>query len=149
MAIEASGDKMREIEFRGKRPDNGEWVYGRGYLADNGTIGYPASIYSDKHGEWRKICGETLGQYTGLKDKNGKKIFEGDIMGQLFHDYDENTEIVYKHGVLCAKPISKEKYRPLNAFDCCGWLPVTDPSYNFEVIGNIHDNPDLLGAVNG
>jgi len=126
---------MREIEFRGKRPDNGEWVYGSGYLADNGTIGYPASIYSDKHGEWRKICGETLGQYTGLKDKNGEKIFDGDIL----HDEDRTCGIVeFSKGRFVGNFDGRTYYYELYL-----------DAEKSEVIGNIHDNPELLEASNG
>jgi uncharacterized phage protein (TIGR01671 family) len=138
----------RDIEFRGKDIRTGKWVYGFYYKAYG------------KHVIWGCVSGgntqcvygvipETVGQYTGLKDRNGVKIFEGDILGRLFDDYNENTVVVYKEGILCAKPISKEKYRPLNTFDGCGWVPVNsnNPNYNFEVIGNIHDNPELLEEI--
>jgi len=126
---------MRDIEFRGKRLGSGEWVHGRGYLADNGTIGYPAPIYSDRHGEWREICDETLGRYTGLRGKNGKKIFEGDIAS-----------------------FGGDKYRIIFD-DACFWINnVRDAGYSMElhallgqgdieVIGNIHDSPALFGGA--
>ena len=102
---------MREILFRGKRVDNGEWVYG--YLCE--------------------VIPETVGQYTGLTDRNGKKVFEGDV---IRYGGKENTEVIYQ---LCeyALIFKSQKYPQ------CGLLTEYNRN-NLEVIGNIHDNPELL-----
>lgn len=125
------GGKMREILFRGKRVDNGEWVYGYFVkmlweyiiipLEDENTV-YPVEP-------------ETVGQYTGLTDKNGKKIFEGDIV-----------EIDSIYGTIQPKPIRFE----IEWEESSGFYPLTvcrdggdyfiDTDY-CEVIGNIYDNP--------
>lgn len=109
----------REILFRGKRMDNGEWVYRS-----------PFEPYS----EWYQIEPSTVSQYTGLKGKNGQRIFDGDIVK---FDFGEDTIGVQcaiveydikRHGFL-VKPIYDWMYAELQ--DC-------------EVCGNIHDNPNLL-----
>ena len=144
---------MREILFRGKRVDNGEWVYGdfienQGscyiYTAsDTTTIPIPSneqiiSVICNK------IIPETVGQYTGLTDKNGKKIFEGDIIKY------KNTDGIKFNGVALTV-IGKVVYNEKNAsFAISGKDKIGAKYYdyfpikNIEIIGNIHDNPELL-----
>lgn len=114
---------MREILFRGKRLDNSEWVSGSLVVWNDGS----ASIDTGKPDEPKyAVSPATVGAYTGLIDKNGKKIFEGDIFRYEKRDYvvqwdDEGGYTIFCDSAGCA-------------FDCS----------EIEIIGNIHDNPELL-----
>ena len=141
---------MREILFRGKM-DNGEWVYGS-FCMDaleqfNGLCGIDGFIrlYDKGKGKMQtyEVDRETVGQYTGLMDKNGKRIFEGDIVAQNWYDYDEPRDDSFGKVVFCeydcsfsVMDVNKDGFMPLGR---CG-------SYHWEVevIGNVHDNPELL-----
>ena len=146
---------MREILFRGKM-DNGEWVYGS-FCMDaleqfNGLCGIDGFIrlYDKGKGKMQtyEVDRETVGQYTGLMDKNGKRIFEGDIVAQNWYDYDEPRDDSFGKVVFCeydcsfsVMDVNKDGFMPLGR---CG-------SYHWEVevIGNIHDSPELLKGGEG
>lgn len=128
---------MREILFRGKRQDNGEWVYG-----------FPVAVYANLNidgietwdGERHLVNTETAGQYTGMIDKYNTKIFEGDI-------------VKTKYGRLCvvvwfASP--QHNGWDLETIRTCDNCRIKAPDSfdlykkdNLEVIGNIHDNPEM------
>ena len=135
---------MREILFRGKRLDNGEWVYG--YYVHIGPVScqrayiipeYTSAIYV------KEVDPSTVDQYTGLMDKNDKRIFEGDIV---------STDI--------ARPYLIVEFRDgCFMFNCNDggkdyydiMLPILEDAqteYKYgEIIGNIHDNPELLEVL--
>ena len=135
---------MREILFRGKRLDNGEWVNGF-YINLSGKYHYILTGELDITKGYadlikNPIAPSTVGQYTGLKDKNGKRIFEGDIV---------STDI--------ARPYLIVEFRDgCFMFNCNDggkdyydiMLPILEDAqteYRYgEIIGNIHDNPELL-----
>ena len=133
---------MREILFRGKRVDNGEWVYGLLCRVGNTY----ANIVEKSTEVMCTVLTNTIGQSTGLTDKNGKKIFEGDIIhleysqvffgGEYFGEY--TAEVSYKEGCFITDGINNgdEIETPLSGFD----------NDELEIIGNIHDNPELLGG---
>lgn len=125
---------MREILFRGKRTDNGEWV--QGYPCRYGWIGkekdyiipdYASALYT------AEVDPETIGQYTGLTDMNGNKIFEKDIIhigrytGIVKWDNDSARFALYQ----------KDMISMISGFNA-------DTMNMALVIGNIHDNPELL-----
>ena len=138
---------MREILFRGKRKDNGEWVQGdytKGFRNPN-TAQLEDLIYmfSGKPGEWEfdyaLVIPETVGQFTGLTDKNGTKIFEGDIVK---HDFGAD-----QIGVQYAVIKYNSYYASFMVEALYDWMFCEKDEY--EVIGNIHDNPELLKEVQG
>ena len=130
---------MREILFRGKRVDNGELVYG--WLC---RVGDKYANIVEKYTEVLcSVSTKTIGQHTGLTDKNGKKSFEGDII-KIVPDYDYSDDYsiskVYSYnGVFCVDYHGDD-------FDstALGFLEDYLPDGDFEVIGNIYDNPELL-----
>lgn len=133
---------MREILFKAKRIDNGEWVEGY-YLRDQYHRGGKDIIFYRKDSDWftvyaDTIDSETLCQFTGLYDKNGKKIWENDIlMAHLDESYPEDaTYETVEWGVagFVTYEAGSTDREYLDEFD----------SEHFEVVGNIFDNKELL-----
>ena len=147
---------MRDILFRAKTEPNckdvitgkiikkPKWIYGYidlGYMHDG-----RAPLISDEKGNKTYKCQyETIGQFTGLTDKNGKKIFEGDII-QIPDDYNEfghNAGEIYEVYFCCGGFRLKPKYSKARGY----WL---EDDRTVEVVGNVFDNSELLkgGAEN-
>ena len=134
---------MREILFRGKRKDNGNWIEGSLLNFRENTYIIPHDseyCYDDTEKlafdiEYFEVISETVGQYTGLKDVNGNKIFEDDMVeyqdgiARYFVVWDEKVArfvvAVYDEGLIV-----------------CDFLFYTPEK--FKIISNIHDNPELL-----
>ncbi len=133
---------MREILFRGKRVDNGEWVYGS-FLDLDKHIGKGYIVTVDNL--LYTVIPETVGQYTGLTDKNGKRIFEGDIV--LFED---ESPANYEYHDCTEMRCGSIEYGD-NCFYITDRIAVEmedliyDGKLDIEVIGNVHDNPALIG----
>lgn len=140
---------MREILFRGKRIDNEEWVYSSFLMQDKEHKLLSAEVKLFDGEKWRAVDPETVGEYTGLTDKNGIKIFEGDIVKyNLWDDKFDYCEV--KFGYFYAAMDSYNGGPALGFYladingkaDDIGFF---ENLYKFvEVIGNIHDNPELL-----
>lgn len=131
---------MREILFRGKRIDNGEWVEGNLFVPDKVDFRKPPTEILMGTNIARisyEVDPETVGQYTGLKDKNGKRVFEGDICQ---HEKTGRTISVSWHGTMAGYVWSK-RIEDSHLFDFGELFRVHD---KYAVIGNIHDNPELL-----
>lgn len=141
---------MRTIKFRGKRVDNGEWEYGDLVHLSNGE-----ACILPEDGEWRHrlIIPDSVGQFTGLLDKNGKEIYEGDVLRRIPNEqYSDATGIpldmlredIGEGGDLVFVRYDESQarvmyYSLIDRFNS-PWL---NTKY-FTVIGNIYDNPELL-----
>ena len=136
---------MREILFRAKLVISGTWVYG-GFAGECG--GFP-QIASEKRVMYA-VAPETVGQYTGLTDENGKKIFEGDIVKCT----DTNVDCAFTAVVLFGNPNGEYNWgfqlmriSGANAnTDILLWVDMEETGAFIEVIGNIYDNLELLGG---
>ena len=146
--------KMREILFRGKRIDNGEWVEGhliqyedwRARICESHTEIF---CYEKDRSIIQTVAHEvdpsTVGQFTGLTDKNGKRIFEGDIVEGHCHS-------AWSHRLQrCGIAYGRDGFEARNHIDGLGsdyYTYRVQFSKDVVVIGNIHDNPELLEAPN-
>nr|DAZ16969.1 MAG TPA: YopX protein [Caudoviricetes sp.] len=141
---------MREILFKAKRKDNGKWV--EGYYCKT-TIGndvrpsdlifVPFKVSRNEEWGWMKVDFDTICQYTGLTDKNGKKIWENDIISINAYSYDEPEDDYFGVVKYCEKDAcwvlkNNERFDEIIC-ECFG-------SYTTQMInhGNIFDDPELL-----
>jgi uncharacterized phage protein (TIGR01671 family) len=154
------GWEMREYKFRGKRVDNGEWIYGSFIKAPNDEYCKAFisiddylmrdidSINNDKSylnfvGKFFEVIPETVGEYTGLKDKNGKEIYEGDLVTAEWYDYEEPNhdttgEVIFNQGWM-SYCIWNESDKTMNDMNGQGYY-----HWDIEIIGNIYENPELM-----
>ncbi len=126
---------MSEILFRGKRIDNGQWVYGDFYHKCGVTGIVHDYMISTRDGSAYSVIPETVGQYTGLDDKNGMKIFEGDV---LHWDSHWGWYVGYENGAF--------RRIPLNDIQRINWehYPLEQEGLDtWEIISNIYDNPEV------
>ena len=142
---------MREILFRGQRKDNGEWIEGSTIWFDDELCfimpSYPNAstlTYAQLFALTAKMVDpETVGQYTGLNDKNGNKIFEGDVLKRKLKSflsfYHPRMKVVFIPGKACfaAVDIDGSNVKFISDY--------INNKYELEKIGNIHDNPELVG----
>lgn len=163
---------MREILFRGKRLDNGEWYYGSYLFLHISSVdwtgakrGKPEDVHyivNDQDINYA-VYPSTIGQYTGLKDKNGKRIFEGDIVRYTFDSPDDPTAtengLKVRTGrifwsdwrasfaVTAGRNLSAELNNDVAVYVRGRQIyEYVRGANTVEVIGNIHDNPELLEA---
>lgn len=145
----------REIKFRGKMIPENEWIFGTILRipappvcfgkseTDKYYIQFPDPRYMpDWNMPYKMVQGEvnpdTIGQYTGLHDKNGKEIYEGDIVKIKYRDEDIG-KVIYEHNGFSIDVTNMNK----------NYGRVSFVNNFMEVIGNIYDNPELLGGMNG
>lgn len=123
----------REIKFRGKRIDTGEWVYGN-LLQDSGLCFIVKNIeeLTEKPFNECLVNSDTVGQYTGLKDKNGREIYEGDTVGYRFTDSSSVTGKVVWWVARCGFYIRTRENDYYELTEHC------------QVIDTFSDNPELL-----
>ena len=127
---------MREILFRGKRTNNGELVEGNLFIPDKLDTPTQICIGTNIIRITYDVIPETVGQYTGLTDKNGNKIFEGDIL-----EFSDRLVSVFWHAHLGCWDSNFIKYT--NKDNCRDDMSPCRWEYRAEVVGNIHDNPEL------
>ena len=148
---------MREILFRGKRTDDYEWIEGSLCTTIPSDEDFYTISYFDFEGYYieEKVIPETVGQYTGLNDKNGRKIFEGDMI-KPFDDVIDKMVVEFCLGqfLLCLYGergyMAEYGWEESENYGCFEAEPLSSYGDDIEVIGNIHDDPELLrGDTNG
>lgn len=142
----------REIRYRGKRLDNGEWVYGNYIYRENEDKTWAENIITPNNFSKKeyKVHPDTVGQYIGLKEKNGNKIFDGDILRSDRYPFNSEGNDNYYAEVFWCEDAAGFYYETRLSKDSDasgisdGNVDIFEDPVFFEVIGNIHDNPELL-----
>lgn len=149
---------MREILFKGKRTNNNEWIYGNLIHTKKEDLDYYEIITLDGL-QSSTVKTETVRQFTGLTDKNGKKIFEGDIIKAYFQPQNFKNppyaigSVIFENGTFkVVVHVSKNsiEYKVFEKENIAAYSiehNFLDRYYVLEIIGNIHDNPELLQEV--
>lgn len=140
---------MREIKFRGKKISNWKWVHGYLTRVEND---YAVIEYDNEDGRYNHLVyANTVGQYTGLKDEDGVEIFEGDIVevhetpfnlsaiGVVIYDPETARFLIQEQNKKYPSVFSFRKHDTYRDGYC-----TVECESDFHVLGNIHDNPDLL-----
>lgn len=131
---------MRTIKFRGKSLLNKKWIYG--CLIKHNSIVSKTSIVTESIADYRDcfVIDNTVGQFTGLYDNNGNEIYEGDIICGKYPKVYHVIEWYEEEATFCASLIQELKYKDMYSTLKKSWIK----EFKKEVIGNIHDNPELL-----
>ena len=129
---------MREMLFRGIGENTDRWEFGNLVKFANGDCAIINGSGSDSY-LLIHVIPETVGQYTGLKDKNGVNIFEGDVVGYLNSIESGNGVVIFDACAFLFNWIDIDETDSLLRYFQC--------SKELEVIGNIHDNPELMGET--
>lgn len=129
---------MRQIIFRGQRLDNGEWIYGDLQLGDGDHIPMIGVVRGGHDPDYYQVEEETIGQFTGLRDKDSRPIYEGDMV----EVYDLDEELTFMGAVRYALPdaafgIDKGTGASLEPFE---------GNMTYKVVGNFHDNIESLNG---
>ena len=146
---------MRPIKYRAKDAKTGEWLYG--YYVEQHMPEYDNDqpdritgythlpmLFNDEPGlrdsfYWHEVVSDTVGQFTGLRDINGKDIYEGDILDVNYADEESHLDVRFVRGMFAF----------LWNGDLDDEFPCNAPTHEWaKVIGNIHDNPELLTNTN-
>lgn len=132
---------MREILFRGKRVDNGEWVEGAYFPDKDGVSLICTNIVAGTPVDEAGMCvawtvdSDTVGQYTGLTDKNGKRVFEGDVMGFDAYGFHYKGVVSFADGNF---------YINCNCSNAFPFLDDAIKRHDAIYVGNIHDGPEMM-----
>lgn len=146
---------MREILFRGRRIDNGQWAEGA-FLNDRDGAFYICPAVSDitygdngnrrRIGCWFKVDPTTVGQYTGMIDNDGKRIFEGDVVYSIYSK--RNYVVLFDEYTYTGAGFGEESAHGWYGVEFGGYKTPMGSAENWAVIvGNIHDNPELLEEI--
>jgi uncharacterized phage protein (TIGR01671 family) len=143
---------IREIKFRGKRVDNGGWVYGTYHYSADGKYHYilAKEKFIDLEGmpvrylhmpEVREVLPESVGQYTGLKDRNGREIYERDAVQYLNSIENGKAIVKYQSCTFVFDWLEQNTSSPSIIAESMSYFQC---SAELEIIGNTIDNPELI-----
>ena len=139
---------QRIIKFRGKHIETGEWIYGSLLVWPDGKAMIYDTLLTDGNMGGHEVIPNTISQYTGLTDKYGNGVYEGDIVkrhcrayglddiGVVKYDDEKARFVLYCKERHYAKSLSFLKQETINDGQC-----TIEETFTYEIIGNIHDNP--------